>query len=64
LTISYVISHNQEDIIDRILKSGAGLTRSDIVSVPEAARLPPGFSTCSPVRRIPLTISAAASRYI
>ncbi|MDR2149325.1 MAG: DUF4469 domain-containing protein [Spirochaetaceae bacterium] len=33
-----VISYNQEDIIERILKSGAGLTRSDVVSVLEAQR--------------------------
>jgi hypothetical protein len=33
-----VISHNQTDIIDRILKTGAGLTRSDVISVLEAEK--------------------------
>ncbi|MDR0374296.1 MAG: DUF4469 domain-containing protein [Treponema sp.] len=33
-----VASHTQNDIIDRMLKSGAGLTRSDIVSVFEAEK--------------------------
>jgi hypothetical protein len=33
-----VASHTQEDIVDRIMKIGAGLTRSDIVSVLEAEK--------------------------
>ncbi|MDR0643464.1 MAG: DUF4469 domain-containing protein [Treponema sp.] len=33
-----VISHNQTVIIDRILKIGAGLTRSDVLSVLEAEK--------------------------
>jgi hypothetical protein len=33
-----VVSHNHADIIDRIMKSGASLNRSDIVSVLEAEK--------------------------
>lgn len=34
----HVVSHNQEAIIDRIMQIGAGLTRSDILSVLEAQK--------------------------
>ncbi|MDR0645398.1 MAG: DUF4469 domain-containing protein [Treponema sp.] len=33
-----VVSYTQNDIIDRILKTGAGLTRSDVISVLEAEK--------------------------
>ncbi|MHB9292621.1 hypothetical protein Holit_01722 [Hollandina sp. SP2] len=33
-----VISHTQNDIVDRVLKIGAGLTRSDVLSVLEAEK--------------------------
>jgi hypothetical protein len=33
-----VVSRNQAAVIDRILKTGAGLTRSDVLSVFEAQK--------------------------